>query len=91
MKKQDLVEVIASKTGETKKSVENIVNCVFDTIVQRMKAGEIIDIHGFGKFVTTFKEAHEGKNVRTGEVVQVAAKYTPKLRYSSTVKKIINE
>lgn len=90
MKKAELIEAIASKTGESTKVVESVVNSVFDTIVDTMKNGEVVDIYGFGKFEAVFKEAHMGKNPKTGEEKMVEAKYNPKLRYSSAVKKTIN-
>ena len=90
MKKPELIDVIASKTGNEKKVVASIVEGVFDTIVETMKAGEVVDIYGFGKFESVHKEAHMGKNPMTGEEKKVEAKNNPKLRYSSAVKKAIN-
>lgn len=90
MKKPELIDVIASKTGKEKKDVLTIVDSVFDTIVETMKAGEVVDIYGFGKFESVYKEAHMGKNPKTGEEKMVEAKNNPKLRYSSAVKKALN-
>ena len=45
MKKPELIDVIASKTGKEKKDVLTIVDSVFDTIVETMKAGEVVDIY----------------------------------------------
>lgn len=91
MKKPELIDAIASKTGQEKKVVAAVVDCTFDTIVETMKAGEVVDIYGFGKFESVYKEAHMGKNPKTGEEKMVEAKNNPKLRYSSAVKKAINE
>lgn len=90
MKKQDLIEIVASKTGETKKAVESIINTTFDTIVESMKSQEVVDIYGFGKFEAVCKPAHMGRNPQTGEEKLIEAKLNPKLRYSATVKKAIN-
>lgn len=91
MKKAELIDVIASKTNEPKKVVENVVNTMLNTIVESMKNNEVVDIYGFGKFKAVHKEAHMGKNPRTGEEKMVPAKNTPKLSYSSAVKNAINE
>ena len=90
MKKPELIDAIASKTGNEKKVVASIVDNVFETIVETMKNGEVVDIYGFGKFESVYKEAHMGKNPMTGEEKMVEAKNNPKLRYSSAVKKAIN-
>ena len=91
MKKPELIDAIAAKTGEEKKIVASIVDSVFDIIVKTMKSGEIVDIYGFGKFESVHKPAHMGKNPKTGEEKMIEAKNSPKLRYSSAVKKAINE
>ena len=91
MKKPELIDAIASQTGNEKKVVASIVDSVFSTIVETMKSGEVVDIYGFGKFESIHKEAHMGKNPMTGEEKMIEAKNSPKLRYSSAVKKAINE
>lgn len=91
MKKPELIDAIASKTGESKKVVENIVNETFQTIVNTLKSNEAIDIYGFGKFESVFKEERMGKNPRTGEEKLIPSKYTPKLRFKPAVKKLLNE
>lgn len=90
MKKPELIDAIASKTGEPKSKVAIIVDEVFNTIIETMKNKEVVDIYAFGKFEAVFKEAHMGKNPITGEQKMVDAKYNPKLRYSSAVKKTLN-
>lgn len=90
MKKPDLIDTIASKTRTEKKTVSLIVDTVFSTIVDTMKSGETVDIYGFGKFESVYKEAHLGKNPKTGEEKMIDGKYNPKLKYSSAVKKLIN-
>ena len=90
MKKPELIDAIAAKTGKEKKDVTIIVDSVFDTIVETIKSKEVVDIYGFGKFESVYKEARMGKNPKTGEEKMIEAKNSPKLRYSSAVKKAIN-
>lgn len=90
MKKQDLIDVVASKTGENKKIVDTIINATFDTIVESLKQKEDVDIYGFGKFKAILKEEHKAKNPKTGEYVTVPSKYKAKMTYSSSVQNIIN-
>lgn len=91
MKKPELIDVIASKTGESKKVVTSIVDTMLESIVETMKSGDVVDIYGFGKFESVHKPAHTSKNPKTGEEVLVEAKNNPKLRYKSAVKKALNE
>ena len=51
MNKKELVEKIAVEQGVTKARAEEVVNAVFSTIVDELKAGEQVKIPGFGNFV----------------------------------------
>ena len=51
MNKKDLVEKIAVEQGVSKARAEEVVNAVFSTIVDELKAGEQVKIPGFGNFV----------------------------------------
>ena len=51
MNKKELVEKIAVEQGVSKARAEEVVNAVFSTIVDELKAGEQVKIPGFGNFV----------------------------------------
>ena len=51
MNKKELVEKIDVEQGVTKARAEEVVNAVFSTIVDELKAGEQVKIPGFGNFV----------------------------------------
>ena len=51
MNKKDLVEKIAVEQGVSKARADEVVNAVFSTIVDELKAGEQVKIPGFGNFV----------------------------------------
>ena len=46
--KADLVNVIAQKTGLTKNETESVVDSLFESIIDSLKAGKRIEIRGFG-------------------------------------------
>ena len=50
MTKAELVDQVAKRTQMTKKHAEIMVNTVFDSIVDSLKAGEKIELRGFGSF-----------------------------------------
>ena len=47
MNKTDLVEVVALKTGMTKKDAEAAVKAVNEAIAEALAAGDKIDVEGF--------------------------------------------
>src|SRR5215467_8863338 len=77
MNKSELIEVIAQKTGMTKKRAEDVVNLVFDSMTDALSQGERIEIRGFGSFVNRSYGAYTGRNPRTSESIQVKPKRLP--------------
>lgn len=50
MNKGELVNVIAQKTGFTKKVSEQILDAILDSIQEALKNGDNVQIVGFGTF-----------------------------------------
>ena len=51
MNKKELIEKISIEQNVTKARAEEMVNAIFSTIVDELKAGENVKIPGFGNFV----------------------------------------
>ena len=77
MNKSQLVDLIAQKRNLPRKRAEAVVDLVFDLMVTALKADERIEIRGFGSFVVKHYGAYQGRNPRSGEPIQVAAKRMP--------------
>ncbi len=77
MNKAELVDAIAKKTGETKRLSEGFVDAFVKTVVETVGKGEKVSIVGFGSFEKKHREARTGRNPRTGEAIQIAAKNYP--------------
>ena len=80
--KVDLVNAIAHKTGLTKNETESVVNCLFESIIDSLKAGKRIEIRGFGSFNIRHKNLRQARNPRTGEKVTVDPKNVPAFKIS---------
>ena len=75
MTKRELIEeVINSKGHLPRREVEALVNAVFGSLTDALVRGERIEIRGFGSFIVKRRNAREGLNPKTGEVVSVNAK-----------------
>jgi len=72
--KADLVNVIANMTGLTKNETETVVDSLFESIIDSLKAGKRIEIRGFGSFNIRYKNLRQARNPRTGEKVDSRAK-----------------
>ena len=50
MTRSQLIAHVAAATGMTEAVVENVMDSVFDTIVEKLQQGEKVTIAGFGRF-----------------------------------------
>ena len=89
--KADLVEEVARVTQLTKKQAESIVNLVFQTIVDSLRAGRKIELRGFGSFRIRNRGARIGRNPKTGEKVDVPAKRIPYFKPGKELRELLNQ
>lgn len=89
MSKENLVEILAEKYQFSKKQALELVNFIFDSIVESLKKGEEVKISGFGTFRVKERKARVAINPKTGEKVEVPAKKVPKFTPSKNLKDAI--
>ena len=86
MNKLGIVDVVHAKLGGTKKTAEDVVDTVFDTIMKTLASGDEVAISGFGTFIVKKRGARMGVNPRTRQKIHVAATVTPKFRAGKALK-----
>jgi integration host factor subunit beta len=91
MTKADLINLIAEKAGITRVKAETVVNTIFDSMVEALMRDDRIEIRGFGSFVNRYYEAYQGRNPRTGEVINVEEKKLPFFKVGKELKEEINK
>jgi len=72
MKKEELIQSLAEKLGESKAATERIFSAVLDTIQEGLVADGVVQITGFGSFSVRTRGPRMGRNPRTGEAIQLA-------------------
>ena len=77
MNKSDLVEYLAKNTDLTQKKSEKVINLVFKEMTRALKTDDKIEIRGFGSFQVRHYDRHQGRNPKTGEIVDVKPKKLP--------------
>jgi integration host factor subunit beta len=78
MIKSELVQRIASQNPHLfARDIEKIVNAILEEMVEALRRGDRVELRGFGAFSVKLREAHQGRNPRTGAVVPVAKKAVP--------------
>lgn len=91
MNKTELVAAIAEKTGLTKKDAEGAVKAFTDTVAEQLKAGDKIQLVGFGTFEVAERAARTGKNPQTGEAIKIPASKAPKFKAGKALKDTVNK
>jgi len=77
MVRAELAAQVANNLGVSKKTASLVVNAVFENIAQALAQGDKVELRGFGSFTVRHRNGRQGRNPRTGEVVQVPAKNVP--------------
>jgi integration host factor subunit beta len=90
MTKADLINLISEKAGITRVKSETVVNTIFDSMVEALMKDDRIEIRGFGSFVNRQYESYQGRNPRTGEVINVEQKKLPFFKVGKELKDDIN-
>lgn len=71
MIKQDIINMVAEKTGLTKIKAEMAVGSLFDAMKEALRRGQRIELRGFGVFYVRPRKRGVGRNPKTGEVVPI--------------------
>ena len=89
MNKTELVAAIAEKAGIAKKDADKALAAFVDTVVDELKAGNKIQLVGFGSFEVRERAAREGINPRTKEKITIAASKNPVFKAGKALKDAI--
>ncbi len=90
MTKQELAEVLAGKLDLSKAKAEECINIIIDEITNTLAKGGEVAFTGFGKFSISKRKARQGRNPKTGEVVNIPAKNAPKFKAGKGLKDAVN-
>ena len=90
MKKAELVEAIAEKTGLTKADANRALDATFEVITKALKKGERVPVAGFGTFNVSKRKAREGRNPQTGAKVKIPARKAVTFKAGTALKDAVN-
>ncbi|MFA4873972.1 MAG: HU family DNA-binding protein [bacterium] len=90
MNKSELIEAVAEKSKITKKTAEDVVNLIFDSMVAAIVRGDRIEIRGLGSFIVKDYGAYVGRNPRTGESIEVKPKKLPFFKVGKELKERVD-
>ena len=91
MNKTELIAAVAEKTDLSKKDADAAVSAVLGAITDALKAGDKIQLVGFGTFEVRNRAAKQGRNPRTGETMTVPASKVPAFKAGKALKDAVSE
>ncbi len=80
MTRARLAEEVSGASGVTREEASLVVGAVFDAIAGALRAGDEVEIRGFGSFRLRDRKERLSRNPRTGEAVVVPPKRVPFFR-----------
>ena len=88
MNKAELIEAVQAALGKeaTKRSAEDSVSAVLESIANGVRADQKVQIIGFGTFEVKHRAARMGRNPKTGEPMQINASKSVGFKASAALK-----
>ncbi len=86
MNKSELIDEVATKGELARKDAEKIINEFFLIVEDTLKAGEKIQIIGFGTFEVRSRQARKGRNPQTGAEIDIPAARVPAFKPGKKLK-----
>jgi DNA-binding protein HU-beta len=90
MNKGELIKVMAEKAGFTNKDASIAYEAFVETVTEALKAGDKVQLAGFGSFEVKDVPAKEGINPKTKEKVAIAACKKPVMKFGKAYKELFN-
>ena len=92
MIRSELIQIIADENPHLiQRDVEKIVGTVFEEIIEAMARGDRVELRGFGAFSVKKRDARQGRNPRTGGMVEVEEKHVPFFKTGKLLRDRLNE
>ena len=90
MNKTELVAAIAEKSGLSKADAERALKAFTESVEETLKAGDKVQLVGFGTFEVSNRPARTGHNPRTGKTLKIKASKAPKFKAGKALKDALN-
>jgi len=91
MIKSELIKRIASQNPHLyERDIEKVVSAALDEMVEALRRGDRVELRGFGTFSAKLRGARQGRNPRTGAVVEVAKKTIPAFKAGKELRERLN-
>jgi DNA-binding protein HU-beta len=86
----DLVDLIADKADISKASAARALEAALAGITDALRAGDQVALIGFGTFAVKQRAERQGRNPKTGELLNIAASRSPGFKPGKALRDALN-
>ena len=90
MNKAELIGSIADRSGLSKADAGKALEALVSSVQDALSGGERVSLVGFGSWSVDQRDARTGRNPRTGEEIQIAAKRVVKFKPGASLSDAVN-
>ncbi len=91
MTKAELLDGLVQATDLSKKDINTVLDALVLAISHAVSCGQEVSIPDLGKFTRVEKSARMGRNPKTGEALEIAAKKAPIFKAAKAFKEMVNQ
>ncbi len=92
MTKSELIARLAARFPQlAAKDADFAVKVILDALTDALARGDRIEIRGFGSFTLNYRPPRLGRNPKSGEKVQVPAKYVPHFKPGKELRERVDQ
>jgi len=91
MTKDEMIGMIAAKSGITKKQAGETLQVFMTTVTGQLKKGKKVSFSGFGTFSVSKRKARIGRNPQTGAAINIPATKVPVFRAGKHLKEAVKK
>jgi DNA-binding protein HU-beta len=86
MNRSEMIDIIATKTGNTRKDIEKMLQALNEATTEALTSGDKVAFSGFGSFEVRTRAAHMGRDPRTGNPLEIPETKTVAFRPGKILK-----
>ena len=90
MNKGELIAKIAEESKLTKKAAEAALDAFVASVEEALKAGDKVQLVGFGTFEVRQRAARKGRNPQTKAEIKIPASKAPVFKAGKALKDLVN-
>lgn len=88
--KDMVINALVEKHELNKRQAKEVMDTVFDTLIENIIQEDKVLINGLGTFVTKLRPERQGRNPQTQEPIKIPAKKVITFKPSTALKQMVN-